>query len=373
MFFFIDESGNTGNNLFDASQPVLCYGTLSSKLNPDVLAKSDHARMLRKLGVTCLHANELGLSRLTAVAPVLIKLQTRFDFRFDYFYIHKRTWALMWLFGAIFDEERNAALRWNTDNAPMAYPVLHNFSLLCDEDVLKQAWSLRIAKDINNRGREIVALLNVLQERSRASNMDPRTKALFDVALGFGIWNPHALDLGTSDKKMLGPNAMGFQFVLSSIARRLREANRKDALSIKADRQSEFNSAQASVHDMMKQLSGELAALRENERRQFLAQPFFEGVDADDALRRGMPRQRIEFVASESSLGLQLVDIYLWIMRRSKSGTEVSGELKNLSRQVGKHACVESISPEGIHAGWTALEKKLPAYKDSSNRLRFCL
>ena len=66
MFFFIDESGNTGNNLFDASQPVLRYGTLSSRLNPDASwRKSAHAAMLRKLDVACLHANELGLSRLS--------------------------------------------------------------------------------------------------------------------------------------------------------------------------------------------------------------------------------------------------------------------------------------------------------------------
>ena len=123
MFFFIDESGNTGNNLFDASQPLLCYGTLSSRLNPDVLGKRDHAAMLRELGVTCLHANELGLSRLTKVAPVLIRLQKRFDFRFDYFYIHKRTYALSMLFEAIFDYERNRALKWEKDRAPLALPV----------------------------------------------------------------------------------------------------------------------------------------------------------------------------------------------------------------------------------------------------------
>ena len=161
---------------------------------------------------------------------------------------------------------------------------------------------------------------------------------------------------------------MGFQFALSSIARRLREARRKDALSIKADRQSEFNSAQAGVHEMLKQASVEYAALKQNERGRFLAQPCFAGVDDEDALRIRTPRQRIEFVASESSVGLQLVDIYLWIMRRSKSGTGVSGELKNLGRLVGKHACVESISFEGIEAGWTALQKKLPAYEDRSNR-----
>ena len=155
---------------------------------------------------------------------------------------------------------------------------------------------------------------------------------------------------------------MGFQFVLAAIRRRLREANRKDALSIKADRQPEFNSAQAGVHDMEKQLSDDLAAARESDRRRYLAQPFFEGVDDEDALRTGTPRQEIEFVASESSVGLQIVDIYLWIMRRARSGKEVFGELETLGRLVGKRKCIESISPEGIREGWNALQKKIPAY-----------
>ena len=367
MFFFIDESGNTGNNLFDPSQPVLCYGTLSSKLNPDVLAKLDHAAMLRKLDVTCLHANEVGLTRLTVIAPDLIRLQDRFDFRFDYWYLHKPTYALLLLFDAIFDEERNAALKWDNDRAPLALPAFHNFCRLCDEDLLKKAWSLRIAGDIDRRGGEIAALLRELHDRSWASDMDPGTKALFDAALGFGIWNPRALDFGSSDKKMYGPNAMGFQFVLSEIGRRLREANRKDALSIKADRQSEFNSAQVDVHDMLKQASHEYAALKGNERRRFLAQPFFEGADVEDVLRIGMPRRGIEFMASESSIGLQLVDIYLWIMRRARSGIKVTGALENLGRLVAKRTRVASVSYEGIEEKWNALNKKLPAYVGLSN------
>ena len=229
MFFFIDESGNTGNNLFDASQPLLCYGTLSSRLNPDVLAKSAHAEMLRRLEVTCLHANELGYSKLTEIAPVLIGLQKKFDFRFDYWYLHKPTYVRSLLFDAIFDEERNAGLKWEKDRAPLALPVFHRFSRLCDEALLKEAWALRIARDIERRGGKIAALLRALHERSRASDMEPEYKALFDAALGFGIWNPLALDFGCSDRKAYGPNAMGFQFVLSDIARRLREAGRKDA------------------------------------------------------------------------------------------------------------------------------------------------
>ena len=367
MFFFVDESGNTGNNLFDEWQPVLCYGTLSSKLNPDALATSDHAGMLRKLGVTCLHANELGLSRLSEIAPDLIGLQKRFDFGFDYWYMHKPTYALSMLFEAIFDHERNRALKWDKDRAPLALPVFRSLARLCDEVLLRQAWSLRIASDIDSRIGEVAAFLGVLWERSRASNMDAATKRLFDAALGFGIWNPDALDFGSNYKNLHAPNVRGFQFVLAAIARRLREAKRKDALSIKADRQSEFNTAQASVHDIEQQLSDDLAAASENERRRYLAQPFFEGTDDEDVLGTGMPRREIEFVASESSVGLQLVDIYLWIMRRARSGKEVVGELDNLGRLVGKRKCVESISPEGIGEKWTALQKKLPAYAGQSS------
>jgi hypothetical protein len=33
MYFYVDESGQTGLNLFDENQPYLYYGVLSSKTN----------------------------------------------------------------------------------------------------------------------------------------------------------------------------------------------------------------------------------------------------------------------------------------------------------------------------------------------------
>lgn len=63
MFFNIDESGNTGNNLFDPNQPQLSYGLISSKINVDVLGQPYHKRMLKTLGVNCLHANALGVGK----------------------------------------------------------------------------------------------------------------------------------------------------------------------------------------------------------------------------------------------------------------------------------------------------------------------
>lgn len=39
MYFYIDESGNSGINLFDLEQPYLYYGILSSQFNIDDIAK----------------------------------------------------------------------------------------------------------------------------------------------------------------------------------------------------------------------------------------------------------------------------------------------------------------------------------------------
>lgn len=41
MFFYVDESGHTGANLFDEAQPTLFYGVLSSAVHLDYVAEPD--------------------------------------------------------------------------------------------------------------------------------------------------------------------------------------------------------------------------------------------------------------------------------------------------------------------------------------------
>lgn len=47
MYFYVDETGHTGPNLFDPTQPVLLYGILSSSDNLDKQAEKELA-VLRK-------------------------------------------------------------------------------------------------------------------------------------------------------------------------------------------------------------------------------------------------------------------------------------------------------------------------------------
>ncbi len=63
MYFYIDESGNSGNNLFDRSQPVLSYGVLSSEVNVDEQALEPFAGDPRQgfhAGAACQQARVRG-------------------------------------------------------------------------------------------------------------------------------------------------------------------------------------------------------------------------------------------------------------------------------------------------------------------------
>ncbi len=64
MHFYVDETGQTGRNLFDKTQPILSYGVLSSEADLDKVAEADLAALRKTLGVERLHAAELGVHRL---------------------------------------------------------------------------------------------------------------------------------------------------------------------------------------------------------------------------------------------------------------------------------------------------------------------
>ena len=61
MHAYIDESGNTGFNLFDPAQPFFQNVAMSSLVDFDEVFHNRLQRMADRLGVTHLHANELGL------------------------------------------------------------------------------------------------------------------------------------------------------------------------------------------------------------------------------------------------------------------------------------------------------------------------
>jgi hypothetical protein len=138
MFFYVDESGQTGFNLFDEQQPNLYYGTLSSRLNLDIRAQNHVLRMREILGVKRLHAAEIGNGRLINIAYILEDLSNKLNLQFDFYILKKTDFAVMSFFDQIFDEGINPAVPWTAYWTPLRYLLLSKLAYLTDVDLLKK-------------------------------------------------------------------------------------------------------------------------------------------------------------------------------------------------------------------------------------------
>lgn len=363
MFFHIDESGNTGNNLFDQNQPTLSYGLLSSRTNVDALGKAMHRRMLNKVGGDSLHANVLGVNKLTEIAPELYSLQKKMKFKFDYYFIRKPDYALVHFFDVVFDAGLNPAVKWETYWTPLRYVFIWKLSILFDKATLKKSWELCIDKKIFNKDDEVVSLLKELLIRLENSNLDPRSKELMTAAFRFGINNPMELDFGKTDPKIVSPNAVCFQFIVSAMARHARASGRKNAFGITVDQQSQFNNSQVITMQHASMISDGINNSDEAEKRRYTAHPlYYKQIDEKDILGIGIPKKKIDISDSQSSIGLQIVDIYLWITNRFLNKKELSLELKALAHLFLKDALIDGISMEGMMQRWNQFEKHLPQF-----------
>ncbi len=364
MFFHVDESGNTGNNLFDSSQPRLSYGVLSSTLNVDALCVNVHKKIQKKIGKNQIHANHLGIRGLVDISPYLIEIQKIMKFDFDYYFIEKPDYALVQFFDSVFDAGLNEAVKWDTYWTPLRYIIIHKLSILFDEALLKESWRLCIEKKIDQCHKDIVQLLSEIKVRVEISDLDARSIEVISDALDFGIENPLSLDFGYPDQKMVSPNAVGFQFVISCVARRLRKKKRKNASSIIIDRQHQFNKAQIETHYNHSRVAEGIKKSSQEDRNYYLNHPLYVTMDKDDIIHKGLPDRELTISKSADSIGLQIVDVYLWIANKLISGEKLPIELGYLWSLFAKRITIDGISLEGMGKRFLEYEKMLPKYED---------
>lgn len=364
MYFHIDESGNTGNNLFDQNQSQLTYGVLSSLTNVDALGGPLHARMLKTVDASSLHANELGVYKLAQIAPLLVELQNKMRFDFDHYFIEKPFFALVMLFEAVFDVGLNEAVKWEAYWTPLRFMLLYKLGCVVDEPLLQEAWRLCQAKKARQDANAIVVLLEQLRERMAASMMDDRSKEQIVDALAWGIANPLNLDFGVANAKMISPNAVGFQFVVSALARRLRNKRLKDASSIVIDRQSQFNQAQVETLEHHKLLAEGLNKASTKDRKWYLNHPLHQHLSEADLLHQGIPKAKLRVCPSNDSIGLQIVDVYLWITNKMLAGAQLPEELALLASSFLRRASTDGISLEATEQRFAEFERGLPAFEN---------
>ncbi len=119
MYCYVDESGNTGANLFDPAQPVLYYGLITSKTNLDVTAEP----LLRAARA------KLGVRRLSDVALSLGRFALKRDVRFSLYKIVKPDHAIITFFDQVFDAGLNDAVPWHHYWTPLRYVLVFKVAI----------------------------------------------------------------------------------------------------------------------------------------------------------------------------------------------------------------------------------------------------
>ncbi|MBA6140749.1 MULTISPECIES: DUF3800 domain-containing protein [Pseudomonas] len=162
MYFYVDESGQTGLNLFDPQQPILYYGVLSSPHNVDEVANDEIQELRERFGVARLHSSELGMGRLTSIASELSALQAKLDLTIDIYRISKPDHALISFFDQLFDQGLNKAVPWSAYWTPLRFVVLAKLAYLFDEDLIKLARKARIEKKTEKANTILQEVCNTL-------------------------------------------------------------------------------------------------------------------------------------------------------------------------------------------------------------------
>lgn len=346
MYFYVDESGHTGPNLFDPNQPILYYGVLSSQVNIDVLAEEELKRLRRQARMPRLHANELGNGGLVPLIEGLVSLQRRLDFRFDLHRVAKPDHAIICFFDQVFDHGNNPAITWSGYWTPLRYVLLLKLASLFDEELAKRAWDARI--EIDDAKAEASLISVCVDLRSRVEKLpDARSRQLISDVLTWAEKNPSEIYYNAKSKKdrlQVTPNVIGFQSVMHGIASRLKK-QRKKAAAIIVDQQSQFNKAQKSLSEYFAAMSGIPA----------VNGPGLPAIDFSS-----MPKTPISFLSSASSAGLELVDVHLWIFKRLIEKKELAPELYALIKPHIHRGRTDEISLNALAARWGRWFEELP-------------
>lgn len=337
MYAYVDETGNTGANIFDPEQPVFMTAALITKTNFDLVHKRDIARIARIVGENELHANAIGIERIEQIAEYLLALFKRCDARFFVSRIEKRYLASAKFVDTLFDSFENKAVPWHVYNMrPMRLLLVFKVASILTEDTAKKFWASILEKH-EQKSYEI--FLESLQElRANVDVLpDQRSRQLITDAIDWATQNSESIYIHTNSKAArLGhlPNLAVFPNLLDGIEQRSKLWKRQ-VVEIVHDRQSQFQGTLRDWHELYKNAAPDVIAWTMGEKYTLRR---VEGSD-------------FRISSAQESAGIQAIDTVLWLFKRVVEEKPLGYRSARLMNHVFKRAYQNDLSFEAV-GGW---------------------
>lgn len=301
LLAYTDESGNTGHDLFNDAQPYFWAGTLLSPVDIQTVGASAHQDWKRTLGVEELHGKDLRLEGIAKIALSLRDFLQVHSCNFVFSKVEKAYHAGTTLAWILLDSDFNQAVSRLHEQSPLfrrmlTLDILH---LLTFKDA-KDFWTAYQARDVPSFG----VILENLQLRLFESDVNERGKELLLDALAWAARHPEEILRKTRDE-FDSPNILALGLLLSGINELIPKQSK--VVKFVHDEQNQFDRSIRIEYERAK-----------NVTRVGGHHPF-SPIRLMKVQNFSCP---VEFTSSHTSIGLQIIDPVMWLVKRSEERPE---------------------------------------------------
>jgi Protein of unknown function (DUF3800) len=334
MYAYVDETGNTGPNIFDKEQPFFITAALLTKINFDIHYKDTLRQIAANIGETELHANQLGEKRIEECASDLRALFKRCGARFFISRIEKSYLATSKLVDTLFDSYENKAVPWHIYNLrPLRLLMVFKIAVILTEETAKKFWQSILDTQEDSAYRSFLEALQDLKENLELLP-DARSRELIEEAINWASLNPESIYIHTNARAARNghlPNLAVFPNLLTGIDHRSR-LWRRPVREIVHDRQNQFQNMLEEWHRLFSNAApGELT-----------------WTMGEKLSVRRVAGSKFRISNSSDSPGIQSVDVILWLFKRVLQGGGLLPNSANLMKYVLRRAYHNDLSFDGI-------------------------
>lgn len=325
MFVYIDESGNSGQNMADKDSPFFYHLALLSKYNIDLDLNGRIKKLLKSHSLDELHGAEIS-NLLEELSPIILRELKDNNASFYYAEVEKSYLAYAKLYDTLFDNEENLGARWSAYQLrPLRLMLLCNFIGIVDEAVAIDFYKNCLIASSQQQANDYLKRTCKLILSETYKLKDSRTKQIIEDTINgakFFSSDITMFEKSKQDRWRHLPHIVSFLPMLNAISVYSRKHNSK-VQRIIHDEQEQVQHVITEMHSIAAQAgaSGVVWDLRENDSLDF----------------KRIPEKSFEMKDSTKSYGIQITDVCLYILTHGEPDSFCEPHKYELYNYINKH------------------------------------
>ncbi|MBR4629516.1 MAG: DUF3800 domain-containing protein [Treponema sp.] len=325
MFVFIDESGNTGQNIADKSKPIFYHLAILSKYNLDLDLKNRIGNFLQSHKQKELHATE-NPKMLEELSPIILQVLKENNVSFYYAEIEKSLLAYAKLYDTIFDNVENLGARWTAYQfRPLRLMLLCNLIGIIDENIAFDFYKNCLMANSQQQADEYLKRTCKLILAETYKLKDYRSKQIIEDAVNGAKYFSSDITMFEKckqDRWRHLPHIVSFWPMLSAISIYSNKHNLK-VHRIIHDEQEQIHRVISEMHEVAAKTgkTGTIWDLKENGALDFTK----------------IPENSFEMKDSTKSYGIQITDVCLYVLTHDEPDSFFEPHKYELYNYINKH------------------------------------